>query len=74
MKYGHALPMLLMALVIILCAGCSRTPDAAPVPPGKPMSSAQADTARTQIIQNDGRLTPLQKQQALQRLHGNYGH
>lgn len=70
-RIGRSLPLFLMAGVVLLCAGCHRTPDAAPVPPGPPMTPAEANTARAQVINNDARLTPLQKQQAIQRLQGN---
>ncbi len=71
-RSGHTLPLFLMALMALLCASCHRGPDTAPVPPGPPVTPAQANAARSQIINNDPRLTPLQKQQALQRLQGHY--
>jgi hypothetical protein len=66
--------VLLTVLLTLVFTGCSKTPDAAPVPPGPPMPPAQAAAARVQVINSDSRLTPLQKQQAVERLQGNYGH
>jgi len=62
--------LLLPALAILLCAGCNSKPDSAPVPPGPPMSPAQVNAVRVDGINNDSRLTPLQKQQAIERLQG----
>jgi|GEM_PF-3561931 len=62
--------LLLSALAVLLCAGCSSKPDSAPVPPGPPMTPAQVNAVRVDGINNDSRLTPLQKQQAIERLQG----
>ncbi len=65
--------LVLTLLLGSLCAGCSGKPDAAPVPPGPPMPAAQAQQAREQYIDNDSRMTPAEKQAAIQRLNGNSG-